>query len=77
KCGHCGKSIGESKKTCGATMAFCKICKLPLHPHCLGEHRFMHRNQDLMVKNLNEDYSDTVLTKISKFFRNLFTSAEK
>ena len=74
KCGHCGKSIGESKKTCGATIAVCRICKLPLHPNCLGEHRLMHNNQNYYAKKLSKKEDVSIFSKISRSVRNLIFS---
>ena len=51
RCVHCGKSIEEGKKTCGATFAVCNRCKAPLHPHCIGEHKLLHSNQDHFIKD--------------------------
>ena len=59
-CGQCGKPIAQGKKTCGATMAVCTICKLPIHPHCLGEHRLMHRNQERLAQNMKETNNNLI-----------------
>jgi hypothetical protein len=64
KCGHCGKSLDSGKKTCGATFAVCNKCKLPLHPHCKGEHRLVHNRQDYWAKVAVEgEQQETRFTK--------------
>ena len=35
KCGQCGKSLDEGKKTCGASFVMCNKCKMLIHPHCM------------------------------------------
>ena len=80
-CGHCGKPIAEGKKTCGATMGVCTICKLPIHPHCFGEHRLMHRNQERLaqsMKTTNNNLISRILVfiKAKMHFLNKETSIE-
>ena len=67
-CGQCGKPIAQGKKTCGATLAMCTLCKLPIHPHCLGEHRLMHRNQERIIQNLGDSYNSCI-SKIISFIQ--------
>ena len=76
-CGHCGKSIQETRKTCGATYATCGKCKTLIHPHCIGEHKLMHRNQELYVKQLNKGEETSFLSKISKNFKKLFSPSKE
>jgi hypothetical protein len=77
-CAQCGKSIAQGKKTCGATMAVCTRCKLPIHPHCLGEHRLMHRNQERVTQSLKVS-DNPIISKIISFIRTriLFIKEEK
>ena len=72
KCGHCGKPIGQGKKTCGASFAVCKICKVMLHPHCIGEHRFYHSNRDTIIKNAVSDDTNSLLSKVFSSIREKF-----
>ncbi len=67
-CGQCGKPIAQGKKTCGATMAVCSRCKLPIHPHCLGEHRLMHRNQERVAQSFRVS-DNAFISKIISFVR--------
>ena len=76
-CGHCGKSIQEAKKTCGATYITCKKCKTLIHPHCIGEHRLMHNNQEHFVKNLKEEENHNLFSKIYNSVRNLVSSSKE
>ncbi len=74
-CGHCSKPIGESKKTCGASYAVCRRCKVLLHPHCLGEHRLMHNNQDYYLKHTTKQDNLSLISKIISLIRNKFSSS--
>lgn len=76
-CGHCGKSIQETRKTCGATYLTCRKCKTLIHPHCIGEHKLMHRNQELYAKQLNKGEETSILSKISKNFKKLFSPSKE
>lgn len=72
RCGQCGKSLDAGKKTCGASFAICKKCKMPLHPHCMGEHRLMHNRLDIMAKEASGEGRknsklEKVLAPIRKF----------
>ena len=67
-CAHCGKPIAQGKKTCGATMGVCTICKLPIHPHCLGEHRLMHRNHERLTQSIKET-NNNLISRILFFIR--------
>jgi hypothetical protein len=75
-CSQCGKSIQETKKTCGATYIVCKQCKTLIHPHCIGEHRLMHNNQNYYVKKLNIKEDISLFSRISNGVRN-FISLKK
>ena len=74
-CGQCGKPIGESKKTCGATYAVCRRCKVLLHPHCLGEHRLMHNNKDYYLKHIHRQENLSPISKLISFIRNKFSGS--
>jgi len=63
KCGQCGKSLDQGKKTCGASFAVCNKCKMLIHPHCMGEHRLMHNRQDNIAKNATNNDFDSVFSK--------------
>lgn len=63
KCGQCGKSLDQGKKTCGASFAVCNKCKMLIHPHCMGEHRLMHNRQDNIAKYVTKDDFDSVFSK--------------
>jgi hypothetical protein len=76
-CGHCGKSIQETKKTCGATYVTCGKCKTLIHPHCIGEHKLMHRNQELYVKQLSRGEETSFLSKVARIFRNLLSPSKE
>jgi hypothetical protein len=76
-CGHCGKSIQETKKTCGATYVTCKKCKTLIHPHCIGEHRLMHRNQELYIKQLSRGEETSFLSRIVRNFKNLISTSKE
>ncbi len=74
KCGHCGKSLDSGKKTCGATWAICNKCKMPLHPHCKGEHRLVHNRQDYWAKEaVKGEKQETLLTKILVTIKKIFS----
>ncbi len=75
-CGQCGKPIAQGKKTCGATMAVCARCKLPIHPHCLGEHRLMHKNQERIAHSLRVS-DNAFLSKILSFIRTKILSIKE
>ena len=72
KCGQCGKPIGQAKKTCGASFAVCNKCKVMLHPHCLGEHRLLHRNRDNMIKDAVNDNTNSLISKVFSSIREKF-----
>ena len=76
-CGHCGKSIQETKKTCGATYVTCGKCKTLIHPHCIGEHKLMHRNQELYVKQLNKEEETPILLRIARYFKSLISLSKE
>ncbi len=74
KCGHCGKSLDSGKKTCGATWAICNKCKMPLHPHCKGEHRLVHNRQDYWAKVAVEgDRPEILQSKILNTIKKIFS----
>ena len=72
RCGQCGKPIGQAKKTCGASFAMCKKCKVMLHPHCIGEHRFFHSNRDYMLKEVVNDDTNSLISKVFSSIREKF-----
>ena len=73
-CGQCGKSIQETNKTCGATYAVCRQCKMLIHPHCLGEHRLMHRNQANYVKYVIKKNDTSFISKIFNNVKSLLST---
>ncbi len=74
KCGHCGKSLDQGRKTCGATFSVCNKCKMPLHPHCMGEHRLVHNRQEYWAKEaVKGEEQETLLTKILAPIKKLFS----
>ena len=76
-CGQCGKSIQETKKTCGATYSVCRRCKMLIHPHCWGEHRLMHNNQDYYVKHISKKGDTSFISRIFNSVKNLFTTSKE
>ena len=76
RCGQCGKPIGESKKTCGASYAICNKCKTLLHPHCIGEHRLMHNNRDNIIKDAANDDTNSLLTRVFDSIREKFSTTK-
>lgn len=69
KCGQCGQSLDQGKKTCGASFAVCNKCKMLLHPHCMGEHRLMHNHQENIAKYTTNDEFDSVFSKSFAFLK--------
>lgn len=76
KCGQCGKSIQETKKTCGATYVVCGKCKTLIHPHCIGEHKLMHNNQEYFVKHMGKE-EGSFLARILRSFKNLISPSKE
>ncbi len=69
KCAQCGRSLDEGKKTCGASFAICKKCKMLIHPHCMGEHRLMHNRQDMIAKYATKNEYDSVFSRTIAFIK--------
>ena len=76
-CGQCGRSIQATNKTCGATYATCRRCKMLIHPHCLGEHRLMHNNQDYYVKHISKEGNTSFISKFLNSVRNLLSFSKE
>jgi hypothetical protein len=71
KCGHCGKSLDEGKKTCGASFAICNKCKMLIHPHCMGEHKLLHNHQDNIAKYATKTKPVSILSRIFNFIKGI------
>jgi hypothetical protein len=76
-CGQCGKSIQQTNKTCGATYAVCGKCKMLIHPHCLGEHKLMHNNQEYYAKHIGKEGYSSFISKFLNNVKNLFSSSKE